>query len=961
MVSTSHSARSVLRYLAELAPAGSKVTTDVVVGRVADFAYLGWRPDLIYQPNSAIPGGTIPRIGRSKEIRRLAAVDALHDAEQLLRIGWLFVSGHHEVDGESRRFCLPLLSCSVRLQPMGRNYKLVQLGDFEMPTDFFSDQDQADLEDWRSLERELVGMGPINVVDTALLEQLPLFKRWVVEATIRGEFHPAFLAGSERSPVDMRSSEMLHIVAGAAVYAARDVNSPNVAATLLGWMSQPLGGTAFDVLYGVGGSHSDTDDAGIETPLPLNESQRQAVARFRREPITVVSGPPGTGKSHLVAAAAIDEVARGNSVLVATQSDYAAGVIAGMLRRYPGPRFVRFGSRDDRESVAAELSDGLAQPFSGTEYDTRHDEATAAASAASRVRRALRSLLEREISFSEGLARRQLNSLVAVQAPAVLDEDFDISRANRLLERTRSAAPLIGPFLAKRALHRLRRLVRADAATAIDDLEAAVAVAVDERNVRRGLAGGGLTLESPWQELEKAEAESRAAVGRAIEARRRSRSNSRRKSTKSVATLASALRSGTAKRRQLLTELSGGDFLDVLPLWVGTLQDIDNTLPVAPGMFDVVIFDEASQIDQMRAAPGLARAKRAMVVGDPRQLRHVSFISDDAMEEAAASASLRADDARILDVRRNSLFDAAASISPITWLDEHFRSVPHIIGFSDRSFYSGKLRLMTQHPATESRDAIRTVLVAGDRNADGVNEAEIDVVLDQVKALGQAGVKSIGVVSPFRAQADAIEEALLKLYGPEDVGRLGLRVGTVHAFQGSEREVVVASLAIGLADLGGSLRFLQNPNLFNVMVTRARREMIVVTSIDPESLPDGLLADYLRHADHPPLPSESEDVPPGWSGEVYRELVGYGVPVTANYPVAGWSVDLAVGEQNAAIGVETRVHPGGADLHIEQHMALRRAGWVMVDAFESRWLTDAEGAAQMLSKRLLRSSADGSG
>ncbi len=122
----------------------------------------------------------------------------------------------------------------------------------------------------------------------------------------------------------------------------------------------------------------------------------------------------------------------------------------------------------------------------------------------------------------------------------------------------------------------------------------------------------------------------------------------------------------------------------------------------------------------------------------------------------------------------------------------------------------------------------------------------------QIARYADAGSASIGVVSPFRAQADAIEEAILAAYGPEDIERLGLRAGTVHAFQGSERDVIIASLTIDTDVNGGSLSFLQDPNLFNVLVTRAKREMVVVTSVDQESLPGGLLADYLRYADHPP-------------------------------------------------------------------------------------------------------------
>jgi hypothetical protein len=146
---------------------------------------------------------------------------------------------------------------------------------------------------------------------------------------------------------------------------------------------------------------------------------------------------------------------------------------------------------------------------------------------------------------------------------------------------------------------------------------------------------------------------------------------------------------------------------------------------------------------------------------------------------------------------------------------------------------------------------------------------------------------------------------------------------------------------------------MQNPNLFNVMVTRAKREMVVVTSVADSDLPSGLLADYLRHAEHAPLPSQAATAPLGWVAAIHTELNGYRLPVVANYPVAGWSVDLALGDKEAAIGVECVVHPDGAETHIEQHLALRRAGWTMTDAFQSRWLTDPEGAAEMLSKNLL--------
>jgi len=940
--------KTVLRYLAELAPTGKQATD--VINRKSEFAWLGGDPSLV---DANGRGSTLRLLSKSPGLRRLAAVDSLHATEHLLRLGWLFAAGTIDRDGNSVRFCLPLLSVPVRLANRGLNYQLVHTGDVEMPEDLFDWQTRLELEESTAPYGDGAGTSHDDNAASA-----PGLAEWVETAIERAGLPPATLRGGAANPLDLREEPVLSIVAGAGIYTSRDVVIPNTAGILRTWSNQSVEQTAFGALYGIdsGETSDDVDDDHIRSPMPLNRSQREALERLRSEQITVVSGPPGTGKSHLVAAAAIDQVARGNSVLIATQSDHAAGVIADLLERQPGPRFVRFGNRHDRESVAAELGDGLARPLSTDEHRARNDRAIEAGKRVTGLRRAIGSLLQREIDFAAGLRSREMNLLMAAQMPGVLAGDFDLAEAERLLRRSRVGIPLLGGLGKKRAERRLRSAVQGEESLDLDDIDAGLDAARAEQAVRRGLAGGGLSLVKAWGELGAAEQTYREAIGRSVEAQRRSRENSKRRSTRAVATLASALRAGRAKRRQLLRELAADDFLDVLPLWIGTLQDIDDTLPVVPASFDLVIFDEASQIDQMRAAPALARAKRAMIVGDPRQLRHVSFVSDEAMDTAAIEHGLGGESARLLDVRRNSLFDTGAAASSITWLDEHFRSVPHIIRFSDRKFYSGNLRLMTQHPRNETRDAIHTVRVAGVRTEKGVNEAEVEETLRKVDEYAAVGITSIGVVSPFRAQADAIEEAILARYGPEDVERLGLRSGTVHAFQGNERDVVIASLAIDADATAGSLRFLQNPNLFNVLVTRARREMVVVTSIGPEDLPHGLLAEYLRHAEHPPNPADNASVVDDWTGDLLAELRDFRLPVVPSYPVAGWSVDLAVGETEQAIGVETRVHPQGADAHIEQHLALRRAGWTMADAFQSRWLTDAAGAAEMLSKHLLRRS-----
>jgi hypothetical protein len=287
----------------------------------------------------------------------------------------------------------------------------------------------------------------------------------------------------------------------------------------------------------------------------------------------------------------------------------------------------------------------------------------------------------------------------------------------------------------------------------------------------------------------------------------------------------------------------------------------------------------------------------------------------------------------------------------VRWLDEHYRSVPHLIEFSADHFYGDRIRLMTRHPRNEQLDAIDVVRVMGERGKDGVNHAEVDAVRQLVADLASSGMTSIGVVSPFRAQADALEAMLIDAFSPGEIRRLGLRVGTVHTFQGNERDVVVMSLALAAEDGARSRRFVEDPNLFNVLVTRARVHAVVVTSLEPG---DGLIGDYLRHADHPPGPPGLGAAPSPWTAVLGEELQRNGLAVRCGYPVGRWLVDLCVGEGESAVALECGVHPDGVEAHLDRHRELDRAGWRLLDAYPSRWGGDAARAAVELLGDLTR-------
>ncbi|GIM97768.1 DEAD/DEAH box helicase [Paractinoplanes toevensis] len=861
---------TVLGVLAELAPAGGDRVLDVTRGGQP----LVWLEDSERAPRRA-------------EIDRLAALDALHRDERLLRRGWGFLAGGTtDEDEKTRKVRVPLLSQPVRLERTLTGYRVVPAGDLEI-TPLVTDRDLA-----AALEAApgLAAPGWLTATGS---------RAWL-SAAADATGIPVFAVADDHRRLP---KNRVVLVPSAGLFVVRDVFGGGLADSLRSWAARDLSGTALAAVYGEQRTERP-DDSPVLSPLPLTEAQAEVVTRARTAPVTVVSGPPGNGKSHTVVAAALEVVHRGGSVLVATQSPHAAEVLAALLARYPGPTPVLFGDAGRRESLAAELTAGAAEGAS--EKQLRADAAVIRQrlEEVSAARAVVTQALDREIAAAT-LDRWQPHlTALAADVPGVFDGSLDRRG--------------VAGWWARRRLRRVPEQRVTDA----------LAAATAQRAAAHLAATGGTDLTPHWPALHAAEAALATAVGDAMRRAARSERRWGRDARRGAASLAAALRAGRNRRRELLAKLDAAPLVRALPLWIGTVADVEDLLPSAPGMFDLVVIDEASHVDQVRAAPVLARARRALVVGDPRQLRFVSFVSD---VDVAEVLSRHGADER-LDVRRVSTYDLAAGAAPATWLAEHHRSTPHLIGFSARRFYGGRIAVMTRTPAAEATDAIDVVHSPGPALAD-----EVTTVLKVVEDLVAEGRRGIGVISPFRPQAEALEAALMAAYPVERIEELGLRVGTVHAFQGSEADAVVVSLGLLPGDSAGRRRFVADPHLFNVMITRARRRLVVVSSLAEA---DGLLGDYLTYAGSPLAPKPDSEAT-GWAAELAAELEHLDIPVKSAYRVGPWTVDLCVGE----IGVFCGPHPDGTDAHLERQRALHRAGWRLLDAFPSRWNGDPRRAA----------------
>ncbi|MFZ4685012.1 MAG: AAA domain-containing protein, partial [Hyphomonadaceae bacterium] len=283
----------------------------------------------------------------------------------------------------------------------------------------------------------------------------------------------------------------------------------------------------------------------------------------------------------------------------------------------------------------------------------------------------------------------------------------------------------------------------------------------------------------------------------------------------------------------------------LLPCWAVTSLSARGRIPFEPGVFDIVVFDEASQCDIASALPLLYRAKSVVVIGDPKQLGHISGLRKGHDQALLARHDLLAGYAHWAYAHQSLFGLAASQVSgeETLHLVDHHRCHGDIISFSNMEFYDGRLRIATRHDRLRRPDraqpGIRWVDVSGrvsrPEAGGAINAAEAHAVVGALRelVLGEGYAGTLGVVTPFRAQANAIAQLVSRDAELSAVlAKREFLADTVHRFQGDERDVIFFSPVVAEGVSPGAIGFLRaNGNLFNVAITRARAQLVVVGDI----------------------------------------------------------------------------------------------------------------------------------
>jgi very-short-patch-repair endonuclease len=694
----------------------------------------------------------------------------------------------------------------------------------------------------------------------------------------------------------------------------------------------------------------------------LTDRQMEAAEAALAGPLTVLQGPPGSGKSEVISSLIISAVLNGKTVLFSAKNHQAVDEVEGRIKAI-APEFpLLTRARDAQGERDVSFLDALIQLG---QDDTRQlapnaDIEPVSISIRRRAnehqdqRRRLREEIALHLALSELSERREM-----------LGRTVKVPR--RLKARFKWSLPLLSVF----AFFRRRRKNLFDPLA-----EDASLRDVDNRisDIRKHLSERKADAVQQRDHLDSAQVELNRDISTFLPR------------------LAAWITRPTEPERQQLSEkvkeleftkiksgkrLAAEDARAVLrhrPVWAVSTLSAPSRIPLVPGLFDYVIFDETSQSDIASALPLLARATKTVVVGDPMQLSFVRPLGIGAEHALMDAAGLPKRGRSTFAQSVNSLFDFCASrpVAKRLLLVDQFRSAPAIVDYLNSDFYDGRLigRRGEEHfrPPNGYLPGLAWEDVSGHetrREGGPVNVPEAKQVASLLKRLSEdcSFNGHVGVISPFNAQVAEIQKAVQAHVSEATRKRFSLRVATVDKFQGGEADIIVFSLVLAANSPQSTRSFLQKERRrFNVAVSRARALCIVVGDLTYAKHSRIRHIEFLaERASKPWSPPKPNLFDSSWERRLDVAMRERGLTPYPQYPVGRRYLDFALDPDGLKLNIEVdgrRWHTDAsgnrkvADRLRDQEMRAR--GWKVLRFWVHQLAEDMEACLDSIEHELDR-------
>ena len=728
------------------------------------------------------------------------------------------------------------------------------------------------------------------------------------------------------------------------------------------------------------------------TPLSLSESQQNVLKSVEDNTLITVFGPPGTGKSQTIVNLITHLIANGKTVLVASRMDKAVDVIAERLNSFGAPYLVmRAGRLNYQKQLHRDLQEMLSNK---QDFDTGYESAVFAD--IEDMKNLLKNIreIEKKCDNIIKLEHEWFNILeeYKIQTNKIQNEyiskklsDGDIAVGKAILSKIGNVQNnpttwnkilnYVYNYRLKKSLMLQNIKFTHETVNEINEELELKALYNKLKSIENKINKTG-NLHNLFEQIKELKSKQKKLAIDILKNKRRKALLEITRSQEKRQRLMIHAKALVARQKNLQNRvLDEEDFqplLDAFPCWAVTTYAISESLPLKPGIFDVAIIDEASQCDIASCFPIMYRAKKTIVVGDDKQLPHLSFL-EKAKEQSFFTQYNIPDKYQLMwRFRTNSVFDLANyySTCPIL-LDEHFRSLPPIIDFSNDQFYGGKLRIMNKE--TDLKDVIELISVKNAKvDLDTTkNMAETEELIKRLQEIITQDAEkkpkkaiSIGIISPFRGQVEQIKKAISQIIPDKLVKKHQIEVGTAHTFQGDERDIMMLSFAIAENSHNQSLMFLQKPNLFNVAITRARKKLIVFCSKEITDLPQGLLRDFLNYINE--LKEKNENIPEleitdyeynnKFEQQVAIVCEQEGLKVISGFETAGLRIDLIIsdGENQLVIecdGVENEIEKPVRPSYKQE--ILERCGFKIMHITAREWYYSQNACLAKIKRELI--------
>lgn len=589
-------------------------------------------------------------------------------------------------------------------------------------------------------------------------------------------------------------------------------------------------------------------------PFSCNTSQKEAVEAALTHQVSVIQGPPGTGKTQTILNIIANLLIAGKTVLVVSNNNSAVNNVAEKLE-HKGLGFIvaKLGSVQKKEEFVADqqplpdmsswhidasssvkqwVKDALNNVSQGFSAQLRQAELRAEYDA-----------LLKEATYNEKLATNSIDCdwLYSKSSSKIMEllGYYQIRQSKQIPSvffRIKWALKLGLPMFS---------FLQKDVSDVIASLENAYYI-VRKAEIEKELQ----SVESTLQSVDIKE-NLRLLRAYSLQILKNEIAEHYRADTRTAFTIKNI----KAKTEDLLREY---------PVVLSTTYSAKSCIS-KDMVFDYVIMDEASQVDIKTGALALSCAMDAVIVGDDKQLPNV-VSQEEALALQAIQLTYKVDD-RYNEITHSFLQSCVEVFKdiPVTLLREHYRCHPKIIEFCNQHFYNGELVAMTDDNGEDN--VLQVVQTVEGNHARGhFNQREIDVIVQEV--LPQcADSGSIGIITPYRQQADEINKALGK-----DIA------STVHKYQGRECDTIIMSMVDNKPT-----EFSDDPNLLNVAISRAKTHLYVVTNSNkmPKESNLAQLIDYVRYNNFEVRQSEVSSV----FDLLYKQYTSQRLDSLANKPV----------------------------------------------------------------------------